>query len=147
MKCIVSACLLGKNCKYNGGNNYNAELVEFCEKKDCIAICPEELGGLASPREPAEIVGKRVLSKTGRDLTQNFHMGAEKSLNIARENKVGLAILKSKSPSCGCGEVYDGSFNKKLRKGNGLTAEIFLQNGISVFNENDISLIGKKEEE
>ncbi|MDO5708080.1 MAG: DUF523 domain-containing protein [Andreesenia angusta] len=135
---IVSACLLGKNCKYNGGNNRNERVIRICEEEGFIPICPEEMGGLPTPRTPAEIVGNRVLTEDGRDFTANFKRGAEISLRIAKENNIEKALLKSKSPSCGCGKIYDGSFKRKLIIGNGITAKLFIENGIEVLTEEDI---------
>lgn len=147
MKILVSACLLGKDCKYNGKNNYKQEVIGFCQGKDCIPICPEELGGLPTPREPSEIIGDRVVSSSGRDVTEEFKRGARRSLKLALEHGAQVAILKNRSPSCGCGEVYDGSFAKALRPGNGITSQLFLENGISVYSESDLEAVQEKEEE
>lgn len=147
MTYLVSACLLGRNCKYNGKNNYNEQVVEFCEGKECISICPEELGGLSTPREPSEILGDRVVSSSGRDVTEAFKRGASESLRIGLEHGVRVAILKSRSPSCGLGEIYDGSFSKVLRAGNGITSKLLLENGLRIYGECDIEEIQDKEEE
>ncbi len=142
---LVSACLLGINCKYNGGNSLRKEVLEFLKNKgEFILVCPEFLGGLPIPRDPSEIVKRKgknrilVKSITGRDVTRNFLKGAKKTLVIAKNNKVKLAILKSKSPSCGVGQTYDGTFSNTLVKGNGITAALLKKNGIRVITEIDI---------
>lgn len=142
---IVSGCLLGQNCKYSGGNNYNKELVEFLKDKEYKLVCPEELGGLSTPRDPSEIMGRdgkevlkgkaKVVSKGGKDLTKAFITGAEKTLELAKSHCSKVAILKSRSPSCGSRIIYDGSFSEKLKKGNGVTGALLKENGILVLNE------------
>lgn len=143
MMIFVSACLMGDNCKYNGGNNYNSKVAEFLKDKEYIKICPEMSGGLSIPRNPAEIVnshgGKRVLSSDGRDVTENFIKGAENTLRLAEKYNPELIIFKAKSPSCGKGEVYDGTFSKTLTKGNGITAELLLRKGYKVITEKEIT--------
>lgn len=135
---IVSACLLGENCKYNGENNYNEDVIKFLEGKDYVSVCPEVLGGLSTPRTPAEIVEDKVISKKGEDFTQMFRKGAEETLNIAKEKDAKTAILKSRSPSCGYGQIYDGSFSKKIISGNGITAELLEKNQIVILTEEDL---------
>lgn len=145
---LVSACLCGVNCKYNGGDNKSKEVLKLIEKYQLIPICPEQLGGLSTPRHPAEIVsgdakdvlkGKgKIENDCGEDVTEQFLKGAQESLKIAKLYGIKVAILKAKSPSCGCGVIYDGSFTGTLKKGNGVTAELFLQNGIEVHTENDL---------
>ena len=131
---IISRCLLGFDCKYNGGNNKNDDVIEFCRTHDYVTICPEVAGGLPVPREPAEIVPLdeeyfKVLSKSGKDVTRAFDEGAEFSLSSvlveqgSRKHgtcKIEGAILKAHSPSCGSGTIYDGTFSKKLTGGNGI---------------------------
>ena len=145
---LVSACLLGVNCKYNGGNNKNQKVIEFLKEIEFIMVCPEELGGLKTPRIPCEIVDEsvgnlskkkiKVINKDGIDLTENFVKGACETLEIAKSKNIKIAILKAKSPSCGCGLIYDGKFNKKLVLGNSVTAQILKDNGIEVVTEEDI---------
>ena len=106
-KLLISACLLGRNCKYNGGNNYTPLVEELKARYELIPVCPEAFGGLKIPHEPSERVGDRVLSRSGEDVTAAFVRGAEKTAEIARRNGVRLAVLKERSPSCGCGAVYD----------------------------------------
>ncbi len=138
MKILVSACLLGENCRYKGDNCKNERVLALKGENELIAVCPEVLGGLPTPRAPAEIVGDKVIANTGKDVTENYKAGAEAALCIARETKADYCIFKSKSPSCGCGEIYDGTFSGKLTAGNGITAELFLKNGYAVKNENSL---------
>ena len=135
---LVSACLLGENCKYNGGNNYCEKLKFLSQKYNFIAICPETFGGLKSPRSPAEIVGDKVLLKTGEDVTKQFNMGAETSLSLAQEHNCKLAILKERSPSCGTKCIYNGCFNGTVINGQGVTAKLLIENGIKLYSEEEI---------
>ena len=137
---LVSACLLGINCQYNCENDLTEKLLEFLKDKgEFIAVCPEVLGGLPIPRDACEIVGGgKVKSIKGEDMTKEFINGAERVLEIAKQNKVDLAILKAKSPSCGAGLTYDGSFSKKLIEGDGITAALLKKNGIKVMTEKDL---------
>lgn len=138
-KLLVSACLLGENCKYNGGNNYNDNAVLLGEKFEIIPVCPEVFGGLETPRDPCEILNGKVISKSGRDCTAEYIDGAEKTLYVAGESNAVYALLKEKSPSCGKNYVYDGSFSKRLVCGNGITADLLMKNGILVFGESEIN--------
>lgn len=143
----VSACLCGINCKYNGGNNLNPKIRKLMEEEEVILVCPEELGGLKTPRCPAEIVGgnardvldgkAQVLTKEGDDVSHEFINGAYAALEITKKYKIDKAILKSKSPSCGINKIYDGTFSDKVIDGIGITAELFKINGIEVFSEED----------
>lgn len=135
---LVSACLLGKNCKYNGGNNKNEAVLRYLEGKEYMEICPETFGGLPIPRLPAEIKGKNVLLKDGTDVTYEFLRGAEKTLEIAGNCGATEAILKESSPSCGCNTVYDGTHSGTKIPGMGITAELLLKMGISVKSEKDL---------
>jgi len=147
MNILVSACLLGTNCKYNGGNNFTPKLLELKKENNIIPVCPEELGGLLTPREPCEIqngAGKevlkgksRVMNKIGEDVTAGFIKGAKETLALAKQNSCSLAVLKERSPSCGCGIIYDGTFSGRLKEGNGVTAQLLLDNGIVVMTEKD----------
>lgn len=132
---IVSRCLLGENCKYNGENNRCKDIIEFLKDKDYIGICPECLGGLKIPRVPSEIRDGRVFSKGGKDVTDKFILGAEKALETAKKYGADCAILKQSSPSCGFGKIYDGSFTGKKICGNGITAELLARNGIKIITE------------
>ena len=142
---IISSCLLGKNCKYNGGNNYNDGVVEFCKNHSYYTVCPEGCSGLKTPRPPAEIVGDKVIDKNGKDVTAFFIRGAEISLLQSIEygeeigEKIEGAILKSKSPSCGCEQVYDGTFSNVLVEGDGYFAALLKKNGIEIKSEKEIT--------
>lgn len=145
---LISGCLLGINCKYSGGNNFSQKLMELIKNKKTIPICPEQLGGLTTPRPPAEIqegdgeavlAGRaKVLTTGGRDVTEEFIVGAAETLKIAQLYGANKAILKSGSPSCGCGAIYDGSFSNKKKSGNGVTAALLLKHGIEVVTEEGI---------
>lgn len=139
MKILVSACLLGKNCKYNGGNNLNQGVLGFIEGHEVIGVCPEQLGGLSTPRLPAEIVDGIVTNKEGISVDAEFRKGAQTALAAALEKKVDLAILQSRSPSCGVKEIYDGSFSGKKVKGQGVFARLLTKYGIKVLDAEDIA--------
>ncbi len=139
MKILVSACLLGKNCKYNGSNNLNQSVLDFIEGHEVIGVCPEQLGGLSTPRLPAEIVAGVVTNKEGISVDAEFRKGAQEALAAALENKVDLAILQSRSPSCGVKEIYDGSFSGKKIKGQGVFARLLTMHGIKVLDAEDIA--------
>lgn len=137
---LVSACLLGIHCRYDGGNNRNDAVLSLLEDKEIclIPVCPEQLGGLPTPRLPSERLGKQVVNSSGTDVTDAFEKGAEEALKIARLYGCKTAILKERSPSCGCGAVYDGSFTHTLTGRNGCTAELLLNEGICVLGESDL---------
>lgn len=147
MKILVSACLLGENCKYSGGNNKNEKVIALGEKHTLIPICPECFAQLPTPRPPAEIVGDRVLNKLGEDITEAFHDGAEKTLYVAQESGCQIAVLKERSPSCGFGTIYDGSFTGKTIRGNGITAQLLYDNGIIILGESRTDKIESYETE
>ncbi len=140
-KIIVSACLLGCNCKYSGSNNKNDDVISLEKYFDLVSVCPECFGGLPTPREPSEIVGDKVMSKSGDDVTEQFVKGAQDALYIAKECNAQLAILKERSPSCGFGKIYDGTFSGKLCDGNGITADLFDKNEIRVYGENQVKKV------
>ena len=135
---LVSACLLGHDCKYNGGNNDNAAVRSFLADKDYVVFCPEQAGGLPAPRLPSEIRDGRVFSKSGEDVTGEFRLGAEKALAFCKSHGVTHAILKARSPSCGVHAVYDGSFTGKAVPGMGVTARLLAENGVALLDEEDI---------
>ena len=137
-KLLISACLLGENCKYSGGNNYEPLTEALGERFELVPVCPERLGGLTSPREPAERVGERVLSRTGEDWTAAFYLGAERTLEIARREGISQAVLKERSPSCGCGAVYDGTFTGTVVPGDGVAAELLKRHGVHIRGESQI---------
>ena len=145
---IVSACLVGVNCKYDGGNNDNNKVKEFLKDKEYVIICPEQLGGLTTPRKSSEInnIGgqevlkgnSKVISFENKDVTKNFIEGAKESLKIAKLFNCKKALLKEGSPSCGCNQIYDGTFNKNKIPGIGVTAALFIENNIEVFSEKEL---------
>ncbi|MCF7793401.1 MAG: DUF523 domain-containing protein [Candidatus Cloacimonetes bacterium] len=135
---LVSACLAGIKCKYDGGDNKCDKVVELVKKGLAIPVCPEQLGGLSTPRNPAEIVGDQVISNRKIDVTENFQKGAEETLKIAQMIGCKKAILKQCSPSCGFGEIYDGSFSGIIKSGNGITAELLAENGIEIITEEEL---------
>ena len=140
---IISGCLLGHNCKYDGGNNRNEDVIRFCQTHEYIIVCPERAGGLPCPRPPAEKSGSRIISKDGSDVTEEFLRGAR----ISRDSCLKMAelsgkpiegaILKANSPSCGIGKVYDGTFSGKLVDGNGVFAGMLSSMGIEVITEKE----------
>jgi uncharacterized protein YbbK (DUF523 family) len=144
MRIMVSACLVGENCKYNGGNNRNEELLNLLSGHEVIAVCPEVLGGLPTPRQPSELRDGRVISRNGQDVDAAFRLGAEKCLAIARKEEPDLIIFQSRSPSCGVKQRYDGSFSGKLEAGAGVTAELLLRDGFSVLDIGDKEQIRAK---
>lgn len=136
-KYIVSACLVGMNTKYNGGNNKNEKIIEFLKDKEYITICPEVSGGLSTPRSPSEIVKDRVINKEGRDVTKEFNLGTKKEIERVKEFGATTAILKSKSPSCGLNYIYDGSFTSALIEGDGVFVQQLKKLGIKILTELD----------
>ena len=137
MKILVSACLLGQKCKYNGGDNFNEKVVSFTEGHEVIPVCPEVAGGLPAPRIPCEIVNGKVTNTTGESKDKEFREGAEKCLAVAKKHHIDLAILQSRSPSCGVREIYDGSFSGRLVTGSGVFASLLLENGFRVMDVED----------
>ena len=137
MKILVSSCLLGLNCRYCGDGCLKEEILSLQEKHQLIPVCPEQLGGLPTPRPPVEIVNGRAINEEGKDVTDAFTKGAEEVVALARLFSVDAAILKAKSPSCGYGMIYDGSFSRKLIEGNGFTAMKLSELEIPIWNENN----------
>ena len=137
-KILVSACLLGVNCKYNGKNNKNDKVLEYIKDKYVIPICPEDFGGLSTPRIPSEIKRNKVINKNNEDLTDNFIKGAYNLLEIAKTLGIKKALLKQKSPSCGSGKIYDGTFTDNIINGDGITTKILKENNIEVITEEDL---------
>lgn len=139
MKILVSKCLLGYNCRYKGDNCLNDKVKALSQKGyEFVGICPEQDGGLPTPRDPGEIVGDKVLTKEGKDITAEYRKGAEHALQLAKSEGITMAVLKSKSPSCGCGKIYDGTFSGTLKNGNGITAQLLLDNGIKVVSDDTL---------
>lgn len=143
MNILISACLLGRKCRYDGKDKNKTDLSDL-EGHKLFAVCPEVDGGLSVPRPPAERVGSYIINKEGNDVTAEYTKGAETALRIALENNCKIAILKAKSPSCGKGRIYDGTFSRTLTDGNGVTADLLQRNGITVYTEDEIYLITEK---
>ena len=122
MKIVCSACLLGADCKYDGGNNYSEKLASFIRKHECqvIPVCPEVMGGLSVPRIPCEIRNGKVCNRNGEDVHEAFVQGARNALQVVKNENPDRVILQSRSPSCGCKEVYDGTFSGKRIQGQGI---------------------------
>ncbi|HSP48441.1 MAG TPA: DUF523 domain-containing protein [Clostridiaceae bacterium] len=136
-KLLVSACLIGVRVRYDGGDSRTESILRLEDRYDLIPLCPEVLGGLPVPRPPAEILLGKAVTEEGRDVTVNFEAGARITLDYCLENGIRKAILKSKSPSCGTGMIYDGSFTRTLTPGDGFTAELLRRHGIEVYSENN----------
>ena len=134
---LVSACLLGLRCRYNTEPVTNERVLALAKTHPFVPVCPEQLGGLSTPRPPAERKGERVVDKNGTDVTDAFIKGAEQTLLLARTLGCQTAILKARSPSCGHGRIYDGTFTGALIPGSGVTAELLAKNGIRVFTEDE----------
>ena len=134
---LVSACLIGEPCRYDGSAKLTDAVTVLADHFELIPVCPEVLGGLATPRLPSERLGPRVVRSDGVDISAEFSLGAEKTLRIALERGVVAAILKSKSPSCGVGKIYDGSFSGTLIAGNGVAVDALIEAGIPVYRETD----------
>ncbi len=143
-KILISACLLGENCKYSGGSNRNETVLmwktklEQEGKAEFIPICPEVMGGLPTPRVPAEIRGEKVITQDGRDVTAEYEAGAGKALALSEQHSCRYAVLKERSPSCGSGAVYDGTFSGTLTAGDGIAARLLKAHGIIVAGESQI---------
>lgn len=145
---LISACLCGIDTKYNGGNNFNPKACQLFKEGKAVLVCPEQLGGLTTPRLPAEIYfgtaddvlkgNGKVINNQAEDVTAQFVKGAEETLKIAKAIGCKKAILKSNSPSCGCGKIYNGKFEGVLVDGNGVTAQLLINNGIEVITEKEL---------
>ena len=135
MRILISACLLGCRCRYDGASKPLARAAELAERHTLVPVCPEQLGGLATPRPPAERQGDRVVTREGADVTAQYRRGAEEALRLCRLFDCQAAVLKERSPSCGCGAVYDGTFTGTLTAGDGVTAELLRAAGIPVYGE------------
>lgn len=138
LKIFVSACLLGMNCRYCGGGCLDDKILSLASKHSLVPVCPEQLGGLPTPREPDEIRGGRVVSKSGADNTEYFRRGASEVLRLAKMFGCDVAVLKERSPSCGSSMIYDGTFTGHRIPGAGVTASLLMENGVRVFSEENI---------
>lgn len=140
---IISGCLLGHDCKYNGGNNASEDVIKFCEQHRHVVVCPERAGKLPTPRPPAERQGSRVINIEGEDVTEAFINGARVSLKTCLQladysgEELEGAILKANSPSCGCGTIYDGTFTGTLTEGDGVFTEMLKKRGIQIITEKE----------
>lgn len=143
-KLIISACLLGIGCRYDGGRVKKIDVEALAERFELIPVCPEIYGGLPTPRVPSERLGDRVVMKDGRDVTDSFIRGMEHTLAIAAATGARTALLKARSPSCGKGEIYDGSFTGTLTERDGFTTEHLLAEGFEVYTEEEIELLLNK---
>lgn len=141
MKILVSACLLGVACRFDGKSKRCEKVCSLSGEHTLIPFCPEVYGGLKTPREPSEIVGEHVVNSLGIDVTNEYLKGAEETLRIFNMLGCDAAILKKKSPSCGKGMIYDGSFTRTLINGNGITAELLIKNGVPVFTEDEFNVL------
>ena len=143
MTVLVSACLLGCPCRYDGKSKPCEAVLALMDKHTLIPVCPEQMGGLATPRPPAECKAGGVFTETGTDVTAQYRRGAEEALHLARLYGCTHAILKERSPSCGSSGIYDGSFSRALIPGDGVTAAILRQNGITVLGESEVEQLWK----
>ncbi|MCJ7855696.1 DUF523 domain-containing protein [Lachnospiraceae bacterium NSJ-143] len=141
MAVLISACLLGICCRYDCKAKKNQMACKLAQKEILIPVCPEQLGGRPTPRKPVEILNGRVTESDGTDHTDEFIRGAVETLKIAQINNIKTAVLKSNSPSCGFGKIYDGTFSKTLTDGNGITAELLSKNGVKILNEYEIEAL------
>ncbi len=139
MRILVSACLLGVCCRYDGQSKACPAVLELLKDHELIPVCPEQLGGLPTPRPPAEIQGDGVINREGIDVTAQYKKGAEEAARLYQLLRCDCAVLKARSPSCGCGEIYDGSFSGALISGNGITAQALNRLGIRVLTEETLN--------
>ena len=136
MKIAVSACLLGHDCKYNGGNNRSQNVLDYIEGHEVIPVCPEVTGGMPTPRVPVELKNGRAINRDGEDVTEFFQKGVK--LTMKKMQDIDLAILQPRSPSCGCKQIYDGSFTKTLIAGKGMFAQALAEAGIPMIDGDDV---------
>ena len=138
MKILISACLLGVCCRYDGASKPHPLAAALAERHTLVPVCPEQLGGLPTPRPPAERVGERVMNREGADVTEAYQRGAQETLRLAELFGAKVALLKERSPSCGMGKIHDGSFQGRIVDGSGVTAELLTAHGVSVYGESRI---------
>ena len=142
-KVLVSACILGVNCKYNGKNNFNAGIIELLKGRDIVSVCPEALAGAGTPRPPAEIREGKVYDINGRDVDESYRKGVESALKEFAPEDIVCAVLQPRSPTCGVREIYDGTFTGKLIEGRGIFARALADTGIPVYDADDVENIKK----
>ncbi|MBQ2062933.1 MAG: DUF523 domain-containing protein [Oscillospiraceae bacterium] len=145
MRILVSACLLGAACRYDGQSKADPAVMELAQHHELVPVCPEQLGGLPTPRTPSERRGDRVIMADGTDVTDQYRRGAEEALRMCHLLGCEAAVLKERSPSCGKGRIYDGTFTRTLTNGWGVTAELLRQNGIPVYGESEIGALLENE--
>lgn len=138
MKIVVSACLLGEDCRYDGGSNRCQRVIDFVKGHEVTAVCPERMGGLPTPRVPAEICCGKVVNAEGVCVDEYFRKGAQEALKTALERGVEMAILQPRSPSCGCRQVYDGTFSRTLIPGQGVFAKLLSDHGVKVLEPEEL---------
>ena len=138
MKIAVSACLLGHNCKYSGGNNRSQKVLDYIEGHEVIPVCPEVTGGMPTPRVPVELKDSKAINRDGEDVTEFFQRGVEKTMEKLDGQNIDLAILQPRSPSCGCKQIYDGTFTKTLIDGKGMFAQALADAGIPMIDGDDV---------
>ena len=138
MKILVSACLLGENCKYNGGNNYNPAVAEFVKDKEVLPICPEMMAGMGCPRTPIEIVDGVLMDRNGNNVDASMRKAVAQAMEMIRKEDIQCAVLQSRSPTCGVNQVYDGSFSGKLIEGSGVLAQALKADGYQVIDAEDV---------
>ena len=137
-KIAVSACLLGENCKYNGGNNRNEAVLNFIKDKEVLPVCPEVVGGLPTPRVPVELVNGVAINRDGVNVDQEFHLGVDRMLKKLAEEDIELVILQPRSPSCGSRQIYDGTFTGTLKPGQGMFAKVLMEKGYKVVEPDEL---------
>ena len=138
MKVLVSACLLGENCKYNGGNNFSSAVMEFVKEKEVIPICPEMMAGMGCPRTPIEIVNGVLMDRNGNNVDAVMREAVAQALKRIQKEEIQYTILQSRSPTCGVNQIYDGSFSGKLVSGSGVLAQALKEAGYLVIDAEDI---------
>ena len=138
MKIVVSACLLGENCKYNGGNNYNVDVAEFVKDKEVLSICPEMMAGMGCPRTPIEIVDGVLMDRNGNNVDASMREAVVQAMEMIQNEDIQCAVLQSRSPTCGVNQVYDGSFSGKLIKESGVLAQALKAAGYQVIDAEDV---------
>lgn len=138
MRLLISACLLGCCCRYDGASKPHPLAEILAQRHTLVPVCPEQLGGLPTPRPPAERQGDKVVTQEGQDVTEQYRRGAEEALRLCRLMRCEAAVLKERSPSCGCGTIYDGTFSKTLCPGDGVAADLLASAGIAVYGESQL---------
>ena len=139
MKILVSACLLGENCKYNGGNNYSAAVAKFVKDKEVITICPEMMAGMGCPRTPIEIVDGVLMDRNGNNVDASMREAVARAMEMIRKEDIQCAVLQSRSPTCGVNQIYDGSFSGKLVSGSGILAQALKNAGYQTIDAEDLA--------